>query len=674
MAKTSFPLTLLCLLGFAVPGEANLQPTAPTAPERGVQRIEGKAYWTNFEIPFQYTDPEIVLLDRGGLWAKRQNHYSAPPRGQIFGEINSNIDKSPFEFSLDLPTTPQGEFHDVDNNGKADPGVQIWGLFLANNAVLTANEPNLTPIEQLTQLSVPIASVVTTPPTSLTGIAEPRRGALIVYSNEPNQGFPAGFGEDGLLFTADDPIATLDPGYTVVRLKAEGFVFERSRRVEISLQERPEDAEIDLSYLDYTEAFNRLLDLLKRRYAYTELRGIDWEMWRQQYLPQVEAAQQAGNPNAYFTVLRSLKRRMRDAHVQVYASSDLQDTEDDRAIASVGIAPVELSDNRIIARQVLPDSPAAAAGILPFAEILAVNGVPIGDRVAQLMTQLSQVTAENRRLKAVSRSLFFPDDTPIRLQYRNPNQPPQTVTLTSDNFTYNSPYLFFGLPYQTLTSPGGQTYGYAQWTSFLGDRETFTELAAFIQTLNQRRIGGLILDLRRNSGGSVATLIQLISYFWTVENPLYLQETISQRRDIQTQEKLNFSTFEISPNFPIYAPEPNAYYGGKIVILIGTECISACEFFSDWMQRYQRATLIGSHRTKGAGGSVTIVPLPESITFTYTYTQELDLNQQPYIEARGVQPDILVPITEDFVRTQLSEKDPVLERALEYLAAISPES
>lgn len=671
MDKTSFPLTLLFLLGFAVPIEANLQSTSPTEEKRGVQRIEGKAYWTNFEIPFQYTDPVVVLLDRGSLWAKRQNNHSAAPNGQIFGEINSDINHSPFDFSLDLPATPQGEFHDVDNNGKADPGVQIWGLFLANNAVLTDNEPNLTPIEQLTQLSVAIASVITQPPTTLTGIAEPRSGALIVYSEAANQGFPAGFGPDGLLFTADDPIATLDPGYTVVRFNPEGFVFERSPRVTIPLYERPKDAAIDFSGLSYTEAFHRLIDLLKGRYAYTELRGIDWEMWREQYLPQVEAAQQAGNPDAYFTVLATLGRKMQDAHVQVYSSNDLDDRALDSAIASVGIDPVELSDNRIIARQVLPDSPAAQAGIVPFAEILAVNDIPIRDRIAQLATQSSQATPVTRRLEAVSRSLSFPANTSVTLRYRNPNQPPQTATLTSDTFTYPSPYRFLGLPYQTLTASNHQTYGYGKWTNFMGDRNTFTELTAFIQTLNQRRIPGLILDLRHNSGGSVATLAQLISYFWSADNPLYLNETLSQRRDFQTQEKLNFSTFEIPPNLPIHAPEPNAYYDGEIVILVGPECASACEFFSDWMQRYKRGTVIGTSSTQGAGGAVTIVPLPEDITFTYTYSQELDLNQQPYIEAKGIQPDIVVPVTEDFVRTQLAEEDPVLERALEYLASIS---
>lgn len=675
MHKTFFPLTLLFLLGLAIPCTAHQVSASSTEGDRGVQRITGKGYWTNFEVPFQYSDPVVVLLDRGGLWAKRQNNHSAPPQGQIFGEIDSNIDNSPFDFSLDLPAIPQGEFHDVDNNNTADPGVQIWGLFLANNAVVTANEPNLTPLEQLTHLSLMVSSVVTQAPRTIAGIAEPQSGTLIVYSAGENQGFPAGFGSDGLLFTEDDPIATVEPGYTVVRLNPEGFVFERSPVVEIALKERPEDVEIDLSQISYTEAFNRLLDLLKGRYAYTALRGIDWEMWRQEYLPAVVAAEQSRNPEAYFTVISQLGRRMQDAHVNVYPGSQLLEVRFENAIASVGIDPVELRGDRIVARQVLPNSPAAQGGIVPLAEILAVNDIPMGDRISQLISQSSQATPVTRRLEAVSRSLFFPPNTPVTLRYRNPNQAIQTLTLTPTVLNYPAPYTFLGLPYQTLTSPQNQTYGYIKWTSFKSDRETWLELTQFIQTLNQRRIPGLILDLRYNGGGSVAALAQFISYFWSAENPLYLDRTLSQRFDIKTQENLSFSTFEIPPNLPIHAPDPNAYYGGEIVILVGSQCASACEFFSDWMQRYQRATVIGSHSTQGAGGAVTLVPLPENITFTYTYTQELDLNQNPYIEGIGVQPDILVPITEDFIQTQNTQKDPILEAALQHLDnTINPNS
>ncbi|MEC4803887.1 MAG: S41 family peptidase [Jaaginema sp. PMC 1079.18] len=667
MPKLSFPVTFLFLLGLTFPSIANAPEVSTTEQESGVQRLEGKGYWTNFEIPLQYTDPVVVLLDRGALWAKRQANYSTPSESQIFGTINSDLTNSPFTFSLDLPKNPQGEFHDVDNNRTVDPGVQIWGVLLANNPIITANEPNLTPVEQLTHLSLQVSSVISQSPTTVTSIAEPKSGTLIVYSETENQGFPQGFGPDGLLFTKDDPIATLEPGYTVVHLNAEGFIFERSPVVEITLQERPEDSEVDLSQLSYTEAFNRLIDLLKSRYAYTQLRSIDWEMWRKEYILQVSAAQRNRSPETYFSVLNTLTRRMQDAHVQVYPSMPLIDVNFDSAIASLGIDPIELSNKRIVAQQILPESPAAQAGILPFAEIIAINEIPIQNRIEQLVSESALATPVTRRLEAVSRSLFFPPDTAITLRYRNPNQTVQTVTLTSEMLAYPTPYQFLGLPYQTVTSPSNRTYGYGKWTSFMGDRAMLTELTEFIQMLNQRRIPGLILDLRHNGGGSVATLAQLITYFWHEENPLYLNQTMSQRFNLDTQEVVTFSSFEIPQTLPLYAPEPNAYYGGEIVILVSSECASACEFFSDWMQRYKRATIIGSHSTQGAGGSVTIVPLPENITFTYTYTQELDLDQNPYLEARGVQPDILVPITEDFIKTQMATKDPVLEAALNYL-------
>jgi C-terminal processing protease CtpA/Prc len=673
MKNQTLPLMLLFLLGFAFPGKT----TPPTASivneEGGVRRLEGKGHWTNFEIPFQYDSPVVVLLDRGRLLTKRESSYSAPASGQIFGEILAGIEKSPFSFSLDLPAVPQGEFHDVDNDENRDAGVQIWTVMLANNPVLTENEPNLTAIEQLTQLSIVISSLVTKPPTDLTAIAEPISGTLVVYAAAAGQGFPSGFGADRLLFTADDPIVTLPAGYTVVRLAEDGFVFERSPTVGIELNERPEDAEVDLSALSYPEAFNRLIDLLKRRYAYTQLREIDWEVWRKDFLPPIEAAARDRDAKAYFATLEALRRRMQDAHVQLYASSEVMSGEIIAETASLGIDPVELADNRIVARQVLPNSPAAQAGIVPLAEILAVNEVAIGDRVAELAVQSDRATPVTRRLDAVTRSLHFAPQTAVTLRYRNPNSEVQTATLSSQFLAYPSPYTFLGLPYQTLTSRDNKdgeippVYGYARWTSFSGDRASITELTDFIHTLNQRRIRGLVIDLRYNGGGSVAALALLISYFWNAENPLYLDRTLSQRLDLETQEPLTFSTFEIPPQLPLNAPHPHAYYGGKIVILVSDRCASACEFFSDWMQRYQRATIIGTHSTIGAGGAVTVVPLPENIEFTYTYTRELDLNHQPYIEAKGVQPDIVVPITEAFIQSQWAEQDPLLDAALQYL-------
>ncbi|MDY6781773.1 MAG: S41 family peptidase [Cyanobacteriota bacterium] len=650
------------------------QPLPPAAPllndEGGPTRLTGRGTWTSLEIPMQYDSPVVVLRDRGATLVQRNASYFAPATGQIFGEMSSEISTPPFTYTLELPPVPPGQYYDVDNNNRQDPGVQIWAVTLANNAIRTPNEPFLSPVEQLTQLSVPISSLATAPPTSIDGIAQTVGGTLLVYAAEPRQGFPSGFGTDGRLFTADDPIVTLPPGYTVVRLEAEGFKFDRAREANIPLVERVADSKTDFSHLSYTEAFNALIDLLKARYAYTQLRDIDWEALRRQYLPQMEVAEEKGDAVAYFAILDAIAREVKDAHVQVLGApqllSPLLQAQLQGERASLGIEGVELNDGRILIQQVLPDSPAERAGIEALGELLAVNGIPMSDRISQLLAESSRATAETRRLDAIARSLAFAPGERATLRYRNATGEIEETTLTAEvpprrGMAHSYPAS------RTLTSPAGQTYGYFRLSSFLNSTSAIARFSDFLKTLNQREIPGLVIDLRDNGGGSVALLVSLLSFFWSAENPLLLDDTFSQRQDIESGNAIAYGSFEIPPDFPIFAPTPDLHYSGSVVILVGENCLSACEFFADWMQRYERATVIGTRATGGAGGSVTWVPLPEEALFTYTYTREVDRRGKPYIEGRGVQPTERVPLTQQSVRAMGEGEDPVLEAALKRL-------
>ncbi|MDY7016248.1 MAG: S41 family peptidase, partial [Cyanobacteriota bacterium] len=317
----------------------------------------------------------------------------------------------------------------------------------------------------------------------------------------------------------------------------------------------------------------------------------------------------------------------------------------------------------------LPDSPAEGAGLVPFVELLEINGIPLRDRVVQLQQTSSQPTPETRRLDAIARSLRFPPEERVALRYRNANGTIEEKTLTAEILFRRGtmpPYLSYRAS-RTLISPQGETYGYLRWTSFRDSAATIERLTGFLERLNREKIPGLVIDLRGNGGGSVALLISLLSYFWSPDNPLLLDRTFSERQDLATGDAIAYPSFEIPPDFPIAAPTPDVYYGGAIALLVGENCLSACEFFADWMQRYGRATAIGARATGGAGGSVIWVPLPEESLFTYTYTRELDRQGKPYIEGRGMQPKIRLPLTEEFVRAIAEGQDPVLEAALDYL-------
>src|SRR5690606_26968431 len=74
-------------------------------------------------------------------------------------------------------------------------------------------------------------------------------GKYVVYAPDDQQGFPSGFGEDGLLFTEDDPAVSIPQGYTIVNMDTAPFTFSRERVAEVDLIEPSGAALVDFSNL-----------------------------------------------------------------------------------------------------------------------------------------------------------------------------------------------------------------------------------------------------------------------------------------------------------------------------------------------------------------------------------------------------------------------------------------
>ena len=94
---------------------------------------------------------------------------------------------------------------------------------------------------------------------------------------------------------------------TAWRGGADGTVtLDRAEQATINTIERAEQASPDFSQQGILESFNSLIDTLKVRYAYTDLRKLDWEALRAKYLPQVEKADASQDMGAYYVALNEL--------------------------------------------------------------------------------------------------------------------------------------------------------------------------------------------------------------------------------------------------------------------------------------------------------------------------------------------------------------------------------
>ena len=349
------------------------------ADEGGLVSITGLVTYTNPFFGAGTVQPLVILEDQAGF-VDRDTVYLFPLESQVLGQITSDFKTSPFSYSMVLPIEPRGGVRDIDNDGVDEAGIQIYAPAYWDN---TYGGPFLEERDMSGGgWSTAYASTVTS--TELETSREIIGGKFVVYAPDDQQSFPIGFGEDGLLFTGDeDPEAVVDlpQGWTVVNLDTEPFTFDRARSQNIPLLE-PEGAElIDFSEQTYTEAFDSLVEELRENYAFSDIKGVDWDALKEEYAPRFEQAEEDGSPLQYRRALRDFLWEIPDGHV---SGGFVREDFIEAISGGIGMGIRDVDDGRIIVNYLLDGGPAADADILLGAEIVSINGVTATNYVDEI--------------------------------------------------------------------------------------------------------------------------------------------------------------------------------------------------------------------------------------------------------------------------------------------------
>ncbi|MCP5096511.1 MAG: hypothetical protein GY943_13240 [Chloroflexi bacterium] len=626
--------------------------------EGGTVSITGVVSYTNPFFTLGVAAPVVILEDQTGF-VDRDKDYIFPIESQTLGQITSDFYTSPFSYSVALPLEPQGAFRDVDHDGEEEQGIQVFAVAYWNN---TFGDPFL----EERDLggggwSTAYASTKVSDDPELE--REIVGGYFLVYSPDGKQGFPAGFGDDGLLFTEDDPVITLPQGYTLVNMDSDPFIFDRSRNPVIDLVEPEGAALVDYSEQTYTEAFDDLVDQLINEYAFTDYKVLDWEALRELFRPEMEQADADEDVDRYLRALRDFAWSIPDGHI---SGPFLGDEFRDNILGGIGMAIRELDDGRILTNFLLEDGPAADAGIEVRAEIIAINSVPIADWVSGTIGWFGPYsTAHSERLDKLLFATRFPIGEEVDVTYRNVGGSEVTAVLTASR-ELDSYYFWledddrdgFELPVEYELLDEG--IGYVQILSFSdNDLLTIQLWERMLRAMKDEGVTEIIIDMRINGGGRGFLADQMAAYFF--EAPLNLGTT-SYFDDERSE-------FYSDPDFEneFILPPDDLRFNGRLVVLVGPSCASACEFFSFDMTLDDRATIIGSYPTAGLGGSIDRVAMPGDEEFTFTQGRAVDPDGNIHIEGIGVVPQIRVPITEENL---FDKDDAVLETAVAYLVGI----
>jgi carboxyl-terminal processing protease len=169
-----------------------------------------------------------------------------------------------------------------------------------------------------------------------------------------------------------------------------------------------------------------------------------------------------------------------------------------------------------------------------------------------------------------------------------------------------------------------------------GERKsTTTDVSKLLHKLVQEHVGGIILDLRRNGGGSLEEAINLTGLF-IKEGPV-----------VQIKDSDGRITVDKDP-------DSNIFYDGPLIVLTSRFSASASEILAGALQDYGRALIVGDTSTLGKGTVQSLIQLaPYMRQFGLGTTNDpgaVKITIRKFYRAsgsstqlKGVVPDIVLP-------------------------------
>ncbi len=187
-------------------------------------------------------------------------------------------------------------------------------------------------------------------------------------------------------------------------------------------------------------------------------------------------------------------------------------------------------------------------------------------------------------------------------------------------------------------------YGYIRITNF--QEKTPQELVKALEKLEKENnpMKGLIIDLRNNPGGLLDAAVRVADEFIDHGLIVYTEGRLKQQN----------LRFEATPNRRKH-PYP-------IAVLVNEGSASASEIVAGALQDHKRAVIVGT-RTFGKGSVQTIIPLPDGSAVRLTTAQYFTPNGRS-IQAKGIEPDVVVPLLDPECLKKAEERRAIREKDL----------
>ena len=345
--------------------------------------------------------------------------------------------------------------------------------------------------------------------------------------------------------------------------------------------------------------------------------------------------------------------RVYDPHSDYMGKSELENFSIGMKLSLIGIGALLQSEDGICKIRSLTDGgPAQRSKLLkPDDKIIAV-GQSNQPPVDVVDMKLNKVVEQIRGLKGTEvRLTIIPADAPN-------SSVRKVITLVRDEIKLEDSAAkakIFEVPLPKKSATGETTtrLGVIDLPSFYSSFElegrrgsgeqksTTTDVAKLVRKLVRENVSGIILDLRRNGGGSLEEAINLTGLF-IKEGP------VVQVRDFDGRV------------FKDEDPDSSILYDGPLIVLTSRFSASASEILAGALQDYGRALIVGDSSTHGKGTVQSLLQLApimrQNGVFMTNNPGALKVTIRKFYRAsgastqlKGVVPDMILPSVNNYI-------------------------
>jgi carboxyl-terminal processing protease len=334
---------------------------------------------------------------------------------------------------------------------------------------------------------------------------------------------------------------------------------------------RTEASRDSLSAKERQEVFTRVWKDIADLYYDPSFNGVDWNEVRKKYEPQVTRAQ---TDTAFYDLIKRMVEELHDAHTRFSTAAEWENREKHQGV-SIGFA-VDQVEGKTVVTAVTPDSQAASNGIVPGMILLSIDDRPVDSLLADAGDKHARNSSERADLlRAYHDILAGAAGSVAKLQLQRADGSTWETAVTREIHVFPPKVLQKRLPDGTA---------YIRFDEFQSSTPR-----AFREALEQvRDAPGLVLDLRGNGGGTLASTLQIAGYLLPERTRFALDRTRSGK------PVSGFGgLFKVG--LELYAGRKgDQIYSGPIAILVRGRTASASEIFAAGMQEAGRAKIVGS--------------------------------------------------------------------------------